>query len=269
MKTCAACQKQIPDDARTCAFCGMAVQAPSQVPPYDTVANLNAADAKPLPENVPNFSAHMHEPHSLGRTVAIAAIVVVILAGAAGAGYYFFGRSSGEPKPAPTSETVNIPATGRPATPADQAGGPAVVAAPVIPAFLGSWVNEDSLTRDKTRIEITEEGGGLSVHMFERSTPGEKDMGTTVGFIDPATGAVALTWALPEKTEQQHLKLLQDGRLKLWGSVQFTRGSARINREYDNYFKKAEPPPPTEEELKAAEKEKAAAAKGKKPKRGR
>ena len=107
------------------------------------------------------------------------------------------------------------------------------------------------------------------MRMLERSTPGVKDMGTTVGFIDPATGSVALTWALPDKTEQQHIKLLQDGRLKLWGTVQFTRGSARINREYDNYFKKAGPPPPTEEELKAVEAEKAAAAKPKKGKRGR
>jgi hypothetical protein len=257
MRTCLACQKQIPDDARTCAFCGAAIQAPSPEREYETVAGLEPLGKE---DKVPNFSSHVDDSSSLGRTLLIAGIVVLILGGAGGAGYYFYEKSAKETPPAKPEGPIQISSNTKSA-PAPGAPGAAVVAAPDLTAFIGSWENEDSLTREKTRIEITEEGGGLSVHMYERATPGQNDMGTTVGFIDPASGAVALTWALPEKTEQQHIKLLQDGRLKLWGSVQFTRGSARIDREYDNYFKKTGPPPPTQEEIKAAEAEKAKAAK--------
>jgi hypothetical protein len=205
----------------------------------------------------------------MGKIILMAVIVVVVLGGAAATGFFLFQSDGGKPAPAATAPAPSQSLPGMPVPPPDAPGGPAAVAAPDLAAFVGPWENEDSLTRDKTRIEIVEEGGGLKVQMFERSTPGEKEMGSTIGFLDPATGAVTLTWTLPEKTEQQNLKLLQDGRLKLWGSVQFTRGSARVSREYDNYFKRFVPPPPTEEELKAAEKEKAKPAKGKKAKRGR
>jgi len=268
MRTCASCQKQIPDDARTCAFCGTAVQPPLPASAYETVAGMPPPQTKAPPETLTSFSGAGETHSSLGRTLLIAAAVVVVLGGAAAAGFFLFGGvETAKNAPAPQSSAPALP--GMPAPPPDAPGGPPAVAAPDMAAFLGPWENEDALTRDKTRIEISEEGGGLSVHMFERSTPGVKDMGTTVGFIDPSTGAVALTWTLPDKTEQQHLKLLQDGRLKLWGTIQYTRGSSRINREYDNYFKKFVPPPPTEEELKAAEKAKAPAAKGRKGKRGK
>lgn len=269
MRTCASCQKQIPDDARTCAFCGASVKPPAPPEAYETVAGLQPPEGKSQPETLTSFSGGGEESHSIAKTLLIAAIVVVVLGGAAAAGFFLLGGGE-KPRETQSPQATASPLPGLPAPPPDAAGGPQAVSSPELAAFVGTWENEDALTRDKTRIEIIEEGGGLSVHMVERSTPGVKDMGTTVGFIDPATGTVALTWALPDKTEQQHLKFLQDGRLKLWGTVQFTRGSTRINREYDNYFTKTGPPPPTEEELKAAaEEEKAKAAKAKKGKRRR
>lgn len=105
--------------------------------------------------------------------------------------------------------------------------------------FYGFWVNEDTDTQGIIKVDIQKIGDIIYVHMWGKCHPTDCDWGIeTTDIFDATDGILNLTWEFDFAIETQELILLQDGRLKVIGLVDFYPDDiyGREDYEYTEYF---------------------------------
>jgi len=115
-------------------------------------------------------------------------------------------------KPSPPSgagETAQPPKTGGGGTtqPPPKTGGDEAQA-----SFAGTWVNNDPNTPSLTRLIITQDGNGVSVHAFGKCHPTDCDWGARNGFV--AGGVANVTWDQGFVMRTMRLTLDSPGHLR-------------------------------------------------------
>lgn len=104
-------------------------------------------------------------------------------------------------------------------------------------SFLGYWINEDPETNNLTRTRIKKRGNKLAVHMWGKCHPSDCDWGTEQTAVsDARDGSIKLVWHMTHAIYKQELRILNDGRLRVFTKTKFIDNSGRPKTEHVNHF---------------------------------
>lgn len=102
-------------------------------------------------------------------------------------------------------------------------------------AMSGSWINENSATRNLTRAEISMRGDAIEVHVWGACAPTDCDWGVESGKVsDTGDEILGLTWDQDFVVRRQTITLLTDGRLEIITRSVYNDG--RASRATTDYF---------------------------------
>lgn len=92
--------------------------------------------------------------------------------------------------------------------------------------FVGTWVNQDSLTSHITRVEVEEEASALAVRMWGQCHPDDCPWGVErTDKADADDGELEITWNQFPTLRTQRLVSRPDGGLEVFTNTHYQNGS--------------------------------------------
>lgn len=111
-------------------------------------------------------------------------------------------------------------------------------ATPAYNPFVGTWLNTNPATTNITRIQIEVISQVIFLHMWNKGVPSDIDRGeTTTAGSDASDGVLNFTWTENGFVETQQISILQDGRMLVYGTIDYT-DPARTDITYTEHFNK-------------------------------
>ena len=102
--------------------------------------------------------------------------------------------------------------------------------------LLGDWANKDFQTRSITRVQIRQDGGRVSVHVWGRCHPSECDWGDATATVNGHS--LSVTWNVSFAVRTQTLTLQADGNLQVSVHTHFIDNSGRKDIETEDTLAK-------------------------------